>query len=533
MKQLGRRGFVLAVLAAIAGMLHAGSFAPWNLPWLQVLALAVLFALEARCDSAKASALLGFAFGLGWFGVGISWVYISMHVYGQMPMALAGAATAAFCSYLALYAAAALGLARKVFPATLARLTLGLPALWMISEWMRGTVFTGFPWLAGGYAHTDGPLAGWAPTLGMYGITLMAALLAGAIALLTVSRKALSESSSGSRRLAWATGVLLLCVGGGWIGSTVAWTHPSGAPISVRLVQANVAQELKFEPNGIVRAFDAHWKLMQGSRVDLVALPESIFPVPMHLVPPTYLQAFREFARAERSAVTFGIFLEEPRANYFNSAVAFAPEAPSAVAGAQAGDLPLLRYSKRHLVPFGEFVPPGFRWFVDLMQMPIGDQQRGRSAQPLALAGQRIAINICYEDLFGAEIIEAWRTPGAEPTVMLNMSNLAWFGDSLALPQHLQISRMRVLETQHPMLRATNTGATAIIGAHGQVTAELPVLTAGALNGQVQGYDGATPYIRYGNWPALLIALLLGVVALGMRRSQRAFAVRDPYNRFR
>jgi len=344
-------------------------------------------------------------------------------------------------------------------------------------------------------------------------------LLAGALALLTVSSEAPSAASSRRRRRAWMTGVLLLCVGGGWIGATVAWTRPSGAPISVRLVQANVAQELKFEPNGIARAFDAHWKLMQGPRVDLVALPESIFPVPMRLVPPTYLQAFREFARAERSAVTFGIFLEEPRANYFNSAVAFAPDA-QVVTGAQVGELPLLRYSKRHLVPFGEFIPPGFRWFVDLMQMPIGDQQRGKSAQPLALAGQRIAINICYEDLFGAEIIEAWRTPGAQPTLMLNMSNLAWFGDSLALPQHLQISRMRVLETQHPMLRATNTGATAIIDAHGQVTAELPALTAGALNGQVQGYDGMTPYIRYGNLPALLIALALGVVALWMRRAR-------------
>ena len=512
MKQRSYQPVVATLLAAFAGAVHACSFAPWNQPWVQVLALAALFALEGRSRSAKASAGLGFAFGLGWFGVGISWVYISMHVYGQMPMALAAAATAAFCAYLAIYPAAALGLARKIFPGPLARLTLGLPALWMISEWLRGTVFTGFPWLAGGYAHTDGPLAGWAPTLGMYGITLIAALLGGAVALL------LSDRAPRRRRLAGLTGILLLGVGGGWLGGILAWTHPAGTPISVRLVQANVAQELKFEPNGIARAFEAHWKLMQGPRVDLVALPESIFPVPMRLVPPAYLQAFRDFARAERSAVTFGVFLEEPRANYFNSAVAFAPDALSVGTGTQAGDLPLLRYSKRHLVPFGEFIPPGFRWFVNLMQMPIGDQQRGKSAQPLALAGQRIAINICYEDLFGAEIIEAWRTPDA-PTLMLNMSNLAWFGDSLALPQHLQISRMRALETQHPMLRATNTGATAIIDARGIVTAQLPALTAGALSGQVQGYDGRTPFIRYGNLPALLIALVLGMVALRMRHN--------------
>ncbi len=206
----------------------------------------------------------------------------------------------------------------------------------------------------------------------------------------------------------------------------------------------------------------------------------------------------------------YGVFLEEPRGNYFNSAVGYA-----------SGDAGLRRYSKRHLVPFGEFIPPGFRWFVDLMKMPIGDQQRGATAQPLSLAGQQIAVNICYEDLFGAEIIEAWRTPGPAPTVMLNISNLAWFNDSLALPQHLQISRMRVLETQHPMLRATNTGATAIIDASGKVVAQLPYLAAGALDGQVQGYQGTTPYIRYGNWPVLLLGVLLLLAAIITRRSIR------------
>ncbi|MGH6609945.1 MAG: apolipoprotein N-acyltransferase, partial [Burkholderiaceae bacterium] len=157
--------------------------------------------------------------------------------------------------------------------------------------------------------------------------------------------------------------------------------------------------------------------------------------------------------------------------------------------------------------------------FVDLMKMPIGDQQRGRSAQPMQVAGQQIAINICYEDLFGAEIIDAWHAPGPAPTMMLNISNLAWFNDSLALPQHLQISRMRVLETQHPMLRATNTGATAIIDARGKVQAQLPYLTAAALNGEVQGYQGETPFIRYGNWPALILAVLLLAVSFVMRRA--------------
>ena len=510
MNPLRRRAVVLSLLALLAGALHAASFAPMNLPWLQVLALGFLFALEARSTSARASAGLGLAFGLGWFGVGISWVYVSMHVYGQMPAWLAGAATAAFCGYLALYPALALGAARTLLPSGTVRLALGLPVLWMFSEWLRGTVFTGFPWLASGYAHTDGPLAGWAPTLGMYGVTLMAGLLAGGLALL--ARPSVERRVG---RYVWIAAVLVFTVGGGWLGGRQHWTQASGAPIKVRLVQANVPQELKFEVDGIARAFTSHWSLMQGpgqgSAVDLVALPESVFPVQLQLVPSAYLQAFRDFARREKTAVVFGVFLEDPRAHYFNSAVAYSPIAPAES---------LLRYSKRHLVPFGEFIPPGFRWFVDLMQMPIGDQQRGKSAAPIELAGQRIAVNICYEDLFGAEIIDAWRTgPGsASPTMMLNMSNLAWFNDSLALPQHLQISRMRVLETQHPMLRATNTGATAIIDARGEVVAQLPFLTAAALDGQVQGYQGTTPFIRYGNWPALLLGALGVAFALIMRR---------------
>ncbi len=205
------------LFALLLGAIHACSFAPWNLPWLQVLALAGLFALDARAASAKSAALLGFAFGMGWFGVGVSWVYVSMHVYGLMPVMLAGAATAAFCAYLAVYPALALGLAHRFFSSVTWRMALGLPVLWMMSEWLRGTLFTGFPWLASGYAHTDGPLAGWAPTLGMYGITLMAALLAGALSLLTLPK----------RRYAWVAATFVIVIGGGWFGRSQSWTAPA------------------------------------------------------------------------------------------------------------------------------------------------------------------------------------------------------------------------------------------------------------------------------------------------------------------
>ncbi|MGZ8273850.1 MAG: apolipoprotein N-acyltransferase, partial [Burkholderiaceae bacterium] len=440
---------VLLAAALAAGAAHALSFAPFNLPWLQLLALALLFALTTRAEGWWSAALLGLAFGLGWFGVGVSWVYISMHVYGLMPAVLAGISTFLFCAFLALYPALALGVSQRLVPSPWPRLAVVLPAMWTLTEWLRGTLFTGFPWLASGYAHTDSPLAGFAPVGGVYAVTLAAALIAGALALV-----ALPLRERGVRGYLWIAGVSVVLVGSGALLKGQVWTQAAGAPITVRLVQANIPQDTKFGPEGLQRAFEEHWALMQGPRVDLVALPESVFPVPLQFVPQQYVETFEKYARNAGSGLVFGVFLEQPAGAYFNSAVGIAAE-----------DAALARYSKRHLVPFGEFIPPGFRWFVDALKMPIGDQQRGTAVQPpMQLGGQRVAVNICYEDLFGEVIIDAWKGD-LEPTIMLNMSNLAWFQDSLALPQHLQISRMRVLETQHPMLRATNTGATAIIDA--------------------------------------------------------------------
>jgi len=496
---------VLAIAsAAILGVLHALAFAPWNHPWLQVAALTGLFALALRAASAKTAALLGFAFGLGWFGVGVSWVFISMHIYGEMPAWLAAPATAAFCAFLSLYPALALGVSHRLAPHPSARSLLALPAAWAASEWLRGTVLTGFPWVASGYAHSDGPLSGFAPVVGVYGITLAAALVAGALALYTratvVSRRSLVAGSAAA----------IILFAGGQALREITWTRPAGPPFSVRLVQGNIPQNLKFSDGGLQRAVDTHARLLAGPRVDLAVLPESVFPVSLNNLPDAITQDLLDFARGNRSALVFGVFIEQPPGSYYNSAVGLSPENMP----------PLQRYSKRHLVPFGEFIPWGFRWFVDFMNMPIGDQQRGAPYQgPMDLAGQRIAVNICYEDLFGTEIISAWQVPDRAPTVLLNISNLAWFDDSIALDQHLQISRLRAIETGRPMLRATNTGATAVIDARGAVTARLPYLTAAALEATVSGQTGSTPYVRWGDWPALGMAalLLLAAAMLGRR----------------
>ncbi len=493
-------------LALGAGLLHTLSFAPWYRPWLQVLALAVLFALALRAPSARAAAALGFAFGAGWFGLGVWWVFISMHTYAAMPALLAGAATAAFCLFLALFPAFGLALGHRLARPLATRALLALPAAWAASEWLRGTLLTGFPWIAGGYAHSDGPLAGWAPVVGVYGVTLAAALVAGALALWTAARAA------APRALAAGSTVALALLAAGLALRAVEWTQPVGEPIHVRLVQGNIPQDLKFSEIGLQRAAETYVRLLrQMPRVDLAALPESVFPLPLHALPDPVVEDLLDFTRTQRSALVLGVFIEDPPGDFFNSAIGLAPD----------GRPPMQRYSKRHLVPFGEFIPWGFRWFVDLMQMPIGEQQRGAPYQgPMELAGQRIAVNICYEDLFGAEIIGAWRVPERAPTMLLNISNLAWFGDSIALDQHLQISRLRALETGRPMLRATNTGTTAVVGARGEVVARLPKLVEGALDAQVRGYQGNTPFVRFGDQPAIALGLLLLAAAfvLGRRR---------------
>ncbi len=494
-----------ALAAAALGLLHALAFAPWNLPWLQVLALAGLFGLALRAATVRSAALLGFAFGLGWFGLGVSWVYISMHTYGGMPALLAGAATAAFCAFLALYPALALGVAHRLGGSPALRALVALPAAWAGADWLRGTLFTGFPWLASGYAHTDGPLAGAAPLLGVYGIGLLAAFIAGALALWTQARRV------GRPAVIGASAAAVVLLAGGQALRAVEWSEVVGPPIRVRLVQGNVPQDQKFGDEGLQRAVDIHMRLLAGPRVDLAVLPESVFPVPLNYLPDAVSAQLLEYTRVNDATLVFGVFIEQPPGRYYNSAVGLSPDNMP----------PLQRYSKRHLVPFGEFIPRGFRWFVDLMAMPIGDQERGAPYQgPMDLAGQRIAVNICYEDLFGAEIIAAWQVPERAPTMLLNLSNLAWFNGSIALDQHLQISRMRALETSRPMLRATNTGATAVIDARGTVAARLPYRTAAALDATLQGHTGLTPYVRFGDRPALgLIALLLlGAAILGRRR---------------
>ncbi len=501
------RTAVRMALAAAAGGAQALSFAPFDLPLLQIAALATLFGLALRTGGTRGAALLGGAFGMGWFGVGISWIYISLHQYGGLWPWLAAAATAALAAYLALYPALAMAAAVRISrPGTWMR-GVALAAAWTLADWLRGIILTGFPWLATGYAQTDGPLAGFAPVLGVYGVGAGAALFA------VLTAWVLDNPCAPRRWLPALLGMAVLVAGGAAL-HTIAWSRPYGAPLRVRLVQGDVSQDIKFADTGLDTALARYLPALTANPTDprrpkLIVFPESAFPVPWNELPEDVTAAIGDPARRAGAALIFGIFLVEPENRYFNSALGMPAN----------GTTTPQRYSKRHLVPFGEFIPYGFHWFVDMLHIPIGDQEHGnRYQEPMRLAGQNIAVNICFEDLFGSLIRDEWYDPQRQPTVLLNLSNLAWFDASIALPQDLQIARMRAIETARPLLHDTNTGVTAIIDARGRVRGRLPIRQEGVLEGSVQGMTGETPFLRFGNTPILLACAFVLVISAARNR---------------
>lgn len=462
---------------------------------------------------ARRGSLLGFALGLGWFVGGLWWLYISMAVYGGMAPPLAGAAVVLFAAYLALYPALAGALAALLAPPAdaegwgIARslgAALALAGAWTLGEWLRGTVFTGFPWLALGYAQVGNVLSGYAPLLGQLGVAFAAALAAGLLAVL--SRATVAAAAA-------AVALLLAVALGGWASSQARWTHPVGAPLTVALLQGNVPQSEKFQPENLGPTLQLYGQWLRDTRADLIVTPETAVPVLRQDLSPGYLHDIEAALRAQHAQALLGIPLTRGADAYTNSVIGLGSAQP-------------YRYDKAHLVPFGEFIPYGFHWFVRLMNMPLGDFARGTYDQPpFVVRGVKVAPNICYEDLFGAEMAQRFRHAADAPNVFANLTNLAWFGDTIVIPQHLEIARMRSLEFQIPGIRATNTGATAIIDAHGRVVAELAPFTVGVLQGKVQGYSGLTPFAwfasRWGDAPVVGLALLALLAGWGLARRQR------------
>ena len=574
-------GLLWLLVCVVAGVLQAASLA-WPLQaWvppglapgepsgaLQIASLALLVWALRHVHRVRQAAWRAWVFATAWLTGTFWWLFISMHTYGGLPAALAVLAVLALAGALALYYALAAGLLARWAPRSRLQQGLLFAALWTLAELMRGRWFTGFPWGAGGYAQVD-LMAAWAPWVGVYGMGAIAALLAYSLAVLVpqavdalLAQRRPHTRGPGAPQAArgWrpdgaglAAALLLAVLWGSVIGGDV-WREQGQrgmagtGPLRVWLLQGNVPQDHKFEPGtGLALALD--WYPQQMARAvqaaargdaaapQLVVAPETAVPLLPQQAGPAFWQPLLARLAQPGQAAPVGALLGLPlgsfQTGYTNSAWGIAPEpaaralasGPTALSGEG-----FYRYDKHHLVPFGDFIPPFLRWFIDLMHIPLGDFNRGALAQPAwGWAGQRVAANICYEDLFGEELAAGFADARAAPTVLVNLSNIGWFGDTVAIDQHLQISRLRALELGRPMLRATNTGATVAIDHRGVVSHRLERLTRERLAVQVEGREGLTPYARWASrWglgPVWTLCLAVVVLIAGLsRRGKRARA---------
>lgn len=503
-----------------AGALGAAlnlAFAPFGWWPLGVLAPAALFALIRGLPPRRAAGL-GAAFGGGLFVFGTYWLYTCLHVFGLVPVWLTLVLQGALIALMSGYVAALCYAANRFWlEAGATRDWLVLPALWVLLEWLRGWVLSGFPWLSLGYAFIDTPLAGWAPLFGVYGLTWSAVSAAAGLHSVFAPGPRASRgertSPDGADRPVWehcrrvlvglaAIATLFLVPA---LLARHPWTRAAGAPMGVAAVQGAVSQDQKWLSNNREATLARYASLTgQAWGARLIVWPESALPVLAEDIP-DYLRGLREAGRAHHANFAIGLVNYEPATlRYFNGILVMS----------EAGGW----YYKRHLVPFGEYFPvPGFiRSWMRLMSLPYADFSPGSERQAiLSAAGQKLGLTICYEDAYGSSQLEVLR----EATLLINVTNNAWYGDSTAPHQHLQISRMRALEAGRFLIRSANDGITAVIDPRGTVVAHLPQFEQAVLRADVQPMSGLTPYARFGNYPVIVGALAALGVAVWRRRS--------------
>jgi apolipoprotein N-acyltransferase len=485
------------IMVLLAGALGVTAFAPLGWYPLAYLSLAVLFNQWLE-DTPRQALCHGALYGLGYFGVGVSWVYVSVHTYGHVTLLPAALVTAALVVYLSLYPAL-LGYCLKRWlpaPVTL-QLLVAFAAGWIFFEWLRGWLFTGFPWLTLGSSQIDAPLAGYAPLSGVYGIGLAAALTAAMLVALWRQRILPALLVLG---VIWAGGILL---------DHVEWTGVRGAPLKVALVQGNIAQETKWAPENLKHTLTRYMTLtFDLAPTDLVVWPETAIPAFYDQMQDSLIPQLDAELRKTHTVLLTGIpVLDKATWHYYNSVVSLGGEHRF--------------YYKQHLVPFGEYLP--LRGVIgnslDALAVPNADFSSGADNQPLLVAdGYPIASSICFEVAFAEEIRRAM----PQAALLVNVSNDGWFGDSLAPHQHLEMARLRARETGRPMLRATNTGISAIIDHTGRVIARSPQFEEAVVTGTITPRQGATPYVLTGNTPVVILTVIcLLVVGLFRRTGAR------------
>lgn len=491
-------------LALVFGMALTMAFAPAYAWWFAPYCVAgLLLLLDVRARSAFA---IGACFGLGWFGAGFWWILPALANFSDAGMLFSVQLTAALVLYLSLFPACAAVLIarcrRVARPGLAGRLStaIQIALIFAIAEWARGTLFGGFPMLATGYAHSTGPLAGFAPLIGVYGLGMLNAFIAALLA------SAGWQPHAQQRWRLWGETVVSIGVVlfGGAALAPIDWTTDTGRTLTVSLLQGNLAQADKFSDVGLEQAVGRYLDLAAAAPGQLIVLPETALPVEWSAMPPAVVDQFQAIADARKATIVIGSVVYRAaeggrRAELRNSAIGLRPLV--------AGGVPY-RYDKQHLVPFAESLPYGTGWIGNRLGMAFNGLTPGVAEQaPLTVAGARVALSICFEDLFDTAMAEKAR----DAELLLNLSNFAWFPGSYAPVQHLQVARLRALETGRWFVQVANTGVTAVIDAHGRVRQELPVDEVGVLSGEVRLLTGKTPFMALGNWPLLVSALLVGV----------------------
>jgi apolipoprotein N-acyltransferase len=490
------------VLARLAAAFAVGAgfnlgFAPFGWWPLAILAPAALIALIRGLPPRRAAGT-GMAFGVGLFAFGTYWLYTCLHVFGLVPVWLTLVLQTVLVAAMSLYFAALCFLANRFWLKPGAtRDWLVLPALWVLLEWLRGWLLSGFPWLSTGYALIDSPLADWAPLFGVYGVSLAAAAVAVAVNVICTPAVRLSR-----RALSVAMAALVFLVP---VLARRDWTHPAGPPMPIAAVQGAVPQDQKWQAKNRELTMQRYLRLTgEAWGAKLIIWPEASLPV-LSTEIQDYLHGLKEQGRVHGADFAIGLVDYRPATRqYFNGILVLAA----------AGDG---WYYKRHLVPFGEYFPvPGFiRSWLRLMSLPYDDFTPGSSRQPaLRAAGQNLALTVCYEDAFGSQQLGVLR----QAALLVNVTNNAWYGDSTAPHQHLQIARMRALEAGRFLVRAANDGITAVVDPHGKIVARLAQFQQAVLRADVRPMSGLTPYARLGNYPVIIGSLILLVAAIWRRR---------------
>ncbi|MCW9013354.1 MAG: apolipoprotein N-acyltransferase [Gammaproteobacteria bacterium] len=464
---------LLDFTALIAGLLLPFSYAPYNQFWLMFPLLGWLFLITVN-QLPKRAFYRGWWFGMGWFAHGISWIYYSLHYHGNTPVFLATLIILLLAAYLSLFPGLALYSARKFFKATLTKqLAVIFPLFWLLSEWLRGYFLTGFPWLQTGYAQIDTPLAGYAPVIGGLGMSGLVALSSGLLAIAVCKKD--YKAPLAVLAFIWLVGFGLM---------QYNWTESAGNKIKVSMIQGNIPQSQKWKRHMHPVTLDMYLKLTrQHWDSDLIIWPETAIPDYQHRVT-YYLKNLKQEAEVQDTDVLLGLFVRDmEKGRYYNSVLSMRDG----------------MYQKRHLVPLGEFFP--FRelleFFTRWIKIPMSDVDSGPEQQSLVTAaGQSLGINICFEDAFDRDVLKSL----PEASLLVNLSNDAWFEDSAEAWQHHQIARMRALETGRYMLRSTNTGVSSIIDEKARVLAISPQFEQHVLTYDVQPMKGSTPYVIWQNY---------------------------------